>query len=34
MLNKVKNTIEKYNIPYSINYGLNYFPEKNYKGID
>ena len=25
--------LEKYNIPYSINYGLNYFPEKNYKGI-
>lgn len=29
----INNTIEKYNIPYSINYGLNYFPEKNYKGI-
>lgn len=29
----IKNTIEKYNIPYSINYGKNYFPEKNYNGI-
>ena len=29
----INTTIEKYNIPYSINYGLNYFPEKNYKGI-
>ena len=29
----IKSTIEKYNIPYSINYGLNYFPEKKYKGI-
>lgn len=31
--NIIKETIEQYNIPYSINYGLNYFPEKNYKGI-
>ena len=29
----IKSTIEIYNIPYSINYGLNYFPEKTYKGI-
>ena len=29
----IKNTINKYNIPYSINYGENYFPEKEYKGI-
>lgn len=29
----IKSTIEKYNIPYSINYGQNYFPEKTYKGI-
>ncbi len=29
----INSTIEKYNIPYSINYGKNYFPEKNYKGI-
>ena len=29
----INSTIEKYNIPYSINYGKNYFPEKNYNGI-
>ena len=29
----IKNTIEKYNIPYSINYGKNYFPEKTFQGI-
>lgn len=29
----IKDTIEKYNVPYSINYGNNYFPEKNYNGI-
>lgn len=29
----IKNTIQKYNVPYTINYGNNYFPEKNYKGI-
>ena len=29
----IKSTIEKYNIPYSINYGKNYFPEKEYNGI-
>lgn len=29
----IKSTIEKYNVPYSINYGQNYFPEKTYKGI-
>ena len=29
----IKSTIEKYNVPYSINYGKNYFPEKNYKGV-
>lgn len=27
------NTLKKYNIDYKINYGLNYFPEKDYKGI-
>ena len=30
----INSTIEKYNIPYSINYGKNYFPEKNYNGIN
>ena len=29
----IKSTIEKYNVPYSMNYGQNYFPEKTYKGI-
>lgn len=25
--------IQDYNLPYSINFGLNYFPEKEYRGI-
>jgi stage II sporulation protein R len=29
----IKSTIEKYNVTYSINYGQNYFPEKEYNGI-
>ena len=29
----IKSTIEKYNVPYSINYGKNYFPEKKFQGI-
>lgn len=29
----INSTIEKYNVPYSINYGKNYFPEKKYQGI-
>ena len=29
----IKSTIEKYNIPYSINYGKNYFPEKNFNNV-
>lgn len=29
----IKKTLDSYNIPYTINYGLNYFPKKNYKGI-
>lgn len=29
----INNTIKKYNVPYTINYGSNYFPEKKYKGI-
>ena len=28
----IKNTIEKYNVTYNINYGKNYFPEKNFQG--
>ena len=26
-------TENKYNLPYKVNYGLNYFPEKRYKGL-
>lgn len=29
----IKSTIEKYNVPYDIKYGKNYFPQKNHKGI-
>ena len=25
--------INNYNLPYQINYGKNYFPEKSYKGV-
>ncbi len=32
--NLIEETINKYNIPYSINYGNNYFPVKEYKGIN
>lgn len=30
---EIKNMINNYNIPYEINYGNNYFPEKKYKGV-
>lgn len=30
---KLETIIDKYNIPYNINYGNNYFPEKTYKGV-
>ena len=30
--NVLKKTLEKYNVPYSINYGNNYFPEKKWNG--
>ena len=30
---KLENKLNTYNIKYSINYGNNYFPEKEYKGI-
>ena len=30
---EVKNILNKYDTEYKINYGLNYFPEKNYKGV-
>ena len=29
----INSVIEKYNVPYSINYGKNYFPEKEFNGI-
>ena len=29
----IKNLMNQYNIPYDINYGNNYFPEKKYKGV-
>ena len=38
-LNKVENNIDKtlqrenYKLPFSVNFGLNYFPEKEFKGI-
>ena len=30
---EVKDILNKYDISYKINYGFNYFPEKNYKGV-
>lgn len=33
-LEKVDNILKKYDVQYSINYGNNYFPEKNFKGIE
>lgn len=32
-LPEIKTMINNYNIPYEINYGNNYFPEKKYKGV-
>lgn len=32
-INEFQNIIDKYNVDYEINYGNNYFPEKEYKGI-
>lgn len=29
----IKKTIDNHNVDYKINYGLNYFPEKTYKGV-
>lgn len=29
----IDNIIKKYNIPYQINYGINYFPEKEYRNV-
>ena len=33
-LDNVDNILKKYNIKYDISYGNNYFPTKNYKGIN
>jgi stage II sporulation protein R len=33
-LDSVNNILKTYNVKYNINYGDNYFPEKNYKGIN
>ena len=31
---KVDNILKEYNVLYDINYGDNYFPEKEYKGVE
>ena len=33
-VNEVDNILKKYNVDYDISYGDNYFPIKNYKGIE
>lgn len=32
-LYKINHVIDKYNTKYDVNYGLNFFPEKNYNGV-
>lgn len=32
-LYKINHIIDKFNTTYDVNYGLNFFPEKNYKGV-
>ena len=32
-LYKIHHVIDKFNTTYDVNYGLNFFPEKNYKGV-
>ena len=32
-MSKIEEIIEQYNVEYTINYGNNYFPKKEYKGI-
>ena len=32
-MDNIENTIKSYNVDYTINYGMNYFPEKEYKGV-
>ena len=32
-MDQINNIVSKYNVDYKINYGKNYFPTKNYKGV-
>lgn len=32
-MDTIKEIVDSYNVPYNINYGTNYFPVKNYKGV-
>jgi len=32
-MDKIEEIVKSYNTPYNINYGSNYFPTKNYKGV-
>lgn len=32
-LSTIETIVDNYNVPYQINYGMNYFPTKEYKGI-
>ncbi len=32
-MDNIKKIVDSYNVPYDINYGYNYFPTKNYKGV-
>lgn len=32
-LEAIEEIVDSYNVPYQINYGYNYFPTKNYKGV-
>jgi len=32
-ISDIENILNKYNVTYDINYGLNYFPDKLYKGV-
>lgn len=32
-MDKIEEIVKSYNTPYNINYGINHFPTKNYKGV-
>jgi len=32
-IDTISEIVESYNVPYTVNYGYNYFPTKNYKGV-